>query len=68
MKIDLMYLLKKAWFLIVFAGFLGYMSFENSAGFWDYAPSRIFISAFLPASFMYAGLIVGFTLGCNKKK
>ncbi len=67
MKIDLAYLYKKSWFLIVFAGFLGYIVFENSASFWDYPPSRIFLTVALSASIMYTGLLVGFNLGCSKK-
>lgn len=67
MKIDFKYLFDKAWLIIIFAGVLGYIIYEVCSGFMDYLPSKIVVTSLWSASLMYAGLVVGFRLGNEKK-
>jgi len=66
-KNDFIFLMKKTWFLIVFAGGLGYYTIDKIYSTYSYEPSQFVGSAIIPASMMYAGLIVGFNMARQTK-
>ena len=67
---NIQYILKKSWFLVLLVGAMNYFLITESikAGFFDYLPSQIILTAVFPASCLLVGLIVGANLVTWKPK
>lgn len=64
---DLIYLIKKTWFLILFAGGMGYFVIDEIYRTNSYELSQFIGSAFIPTVLLFAGLVVGFNVAKQKR-
>jgi TRAP-type uncharacterized transport system fused permease subunit len=64
------FVMKKSWFLIPLVGVVNYFLITGSitAGYLEYLPSRVVLTATFPAACLFAGLIVGSNLIACKSK